>query len=401
MHTTAKPINNLDTQTKKFEEITKMIRKVFSCPTDFIPLHAPYFGGNEKKYVLDTIESTFVSSVGSYVNKFEEMIQDITGAKYAIATTNGTSALHLALIAAGVKPSDEVITQSLTFVATANAIRHAGAEPVFVDVDIDNMGLSPEALENFLSEYSEIDDAGICRNKISGKRIAACLPMHTFGFPAKINLIKEVCNKFQILLIEDAAESLGSYFNGTHTGRFGKLATFSFNGNKTVTCGGGGAIITDDQEIAVKAKHLSTTAKKHHEWEFFHDQVAYNYRLPNLNAALACAQLEQLNVILDNKRNLADAYKFFFSNREEQFFSEEEGCKANYWLNTILMKNREERDEFLKFSNQHLVMARPAWRLMNELPMFKNCMRGDLSNSKMFEERVVNIPSSYRPNIIL
>ena len=401
MHTTANNITIQHSGIKKFEEITQMIRKLFSCPTDFIPLHAPYFGGNEKKYVLDTIESTFVSSVGSYVNKFEEMIQNITGAKYAIATTNGTSALHLALIVAGVKPGDEVITQSLTFVATANAIRHAGAQPVFVDVDIDNMGLSAEALEIFLNEFADVSDEGYCRNKVSGKRIAACLPMHTFGFPAEINTIREICNKFKITLIEDAAESLGSYVNLIHTGRFGKLGTFSFNGNKTVTCGGGGAVITDDEELALKAKHLSTTAKKPHQWEFFHDEVAYNYRLPNLNAALACAQLEQLDVILDNKRNLADAYKLFFSDREEQFFSEENGCKANYWLNTILMNNIEERDEFLKFSNQNLVMARPTWRLMNELPMFKNCMRGDLSNSKMFEERVVNIPSSYRPNIIL
>lgn len=383
---------------KNFEPVIHKIRELFQQPTAFIPLHAPYFGGNEKKYVLETIESTFVSSVGAYVNRFEEMMQEITGAKYAVATTNGTTALHLALIVAGVQPGDEVITQPLTFVATANAIRHAGADPVFVDVDTETMGMSAEALEEFLSAHATVDSDGICRNKLSQKRIAAVLPMHTFGFPVKIDRILKVCEKYNIVLIEDAAESLGSYYNGIHTGRFGKLGTFSFNGNKTVTCGGGGAVITDDAELAKKAKHLSTTAKKPHEWEFFHDQVAYNYRLPNLNAALACAQLEQLDTFMENKRKLATSYKTFFADRTECFFDEQPGSRANFWLNTILLQNKEERDEFLAFANQQSVMVRPIWRLMNELPMYKNCLHGDLKNAKMFEERVVNLPSSYRPN---
>ncbi|RYZ19433.1 MAG: LegC family aminotransferase, partial [Chitinophagaceae bacterium] len=351
-----------------FQPIISKIREVFHQPTEFIPLHAPYFGGNEKKYVLETIESTFVSSVGAYVNRFEEMMQEITGAKYAIATTNGTTALHLALVVAGVEPGDEVITQPLTFVATANAIRHAGADPVFVDVDTETMGMSAAALENYLSAHSTIDSEGVCKNRQSGKRIAAVLPMHTFGFPVKIDGIKEVCERYKIVLIEDAAESLGSYYNGIHTGRFGKLGTFSFNGNKTVTCGGGGAVITDDSELAKKAKHLSTTAKKPHEWEFYHDQVAYNYRLPNLNAALACAQLEQLDKFINNKRELARSYKDFFAERSECFFDEQIGSHANFWLNTILMKNKEERDLFLAFANKNSVMVRPIWRLMNELP---------------------------------
>jgi len=380
----------------QYQPVIKKIRTLFNEPDAFIPLHAPYFGGNEKKYVLDTIESTFVSSVGAYVNRFEELMKEITGAKYAIATTNGTIALHLALVVAGVTLGDEVITQPLTFVATANAIRHAGGTPVFVDVDIDTMGLSPKALNEFLEKNAFIDDKGECINKKTGKRIAACLPMHTFGFPARIDEIAAICNQYHIRLIEDAAESLGSWYKGKHTGCYGKMGTFSFNGNKTVTCGGGGAIITDDDDLAQKAKHLSTTAKQPHAWEFYHDEVAYNYRMPNLNAALACAQLEQLNTILGNKRNLAAAYEAFFENREEQFVAESSDATANYWLNTIILKNKEDRDSFLAYTNEQKVMTRPIWRLMNELPMYSNCQQGDLSNAQWLEERVVNIPSSYR-----
>jgi len=275
--------------TKMFEPVIKYIREVFNAPEGFVPLHAPYFGGNEKKYLADTIDSTFVSSVGAYVNRFEEMMAEITGAKYAVATTNGTVALQLSLVVAGVQAGDEVITQPLTFVATANAIAHCNATPVFVDVDRDTMGMSPEALEQFLQENATIKD-GHSYNKSSGKRIAACIPMHTFGFPARIDKLVEICERWHIALVEDAAESLGSYYNGRHTGTFGLLGTFSFNGNKTVTCGGGGAIVTNDEALAKRAKHISTTAKIPHPWEFVHDEVGYNFRLPNLNAALACAQ---------------------------------------------------------------------------------------------------------------
>lgn len=383
-----------------YEPIIQKIRELFRQPEEFIPLHAPYFGGNEKKYVLDTIESTFVSSVGSYVTRFEEMMQEITGARFAIATTNGTTALHLALVVAGVQPGDEVITQPLTFVATANAIRHAGAQPVFVDVDRDTMGLSPVALNEFLEKNAFVDGNGYCINKHSGRRIAACLPMHTFGFPLRIVEIQSICDQYSITLVEDAAESLGSYYQGTHTGRFGKLGTFSFNGNKTVTCGGGGAIITDDEALAHKAKHLSTTAKQPHVWEFYHDEVAYNYRLPNLNAAMACAQLEQLETFLENKRELAQAYSRFFENREENFVAELGNTKANYWLNTIVLAGKEERDNILAYSNERNVMTRPIWRLMNDLPMYQSCIKGDLTNARWLEERVINIPSSFRPSAI-
>lgn len=379
-----------------YEPVVKKVRELFRQPDAFIPLHAPYFGGNEKKYVLDTIESTFVSSVGAYVDRFEEMMQEITGARFAIATTNGTTALHLALVVAGVQQGDEVITQALTFVATANAVQHAGAHPVFLDVERDTMGLSPAALQMFLEKHAVMDERGCCTNKETGRRIAACLPMHTFGFPARIDIIKKICDHYKIALVEDAAESLGSYYNGIHTGRFGRVGTFSFNGNKTVTCGGGGALITDDEKLAKMAKHLSTTAKQPHAWEFYHDSVAYNYRLPNLNAALACAQLEMLPEILENKRALAQAYNQFFGSREERFVVEVSGSRANYWLNTIVLENKEKRDLFLTYTNEQKVMTRPIWRLMNTLPMYSHCQRDDLQNSTWLEERVVNLPSSYR-----
>lgn len=379
-----------------YNDTIRFIRETFKEPKAFIPLHAPYFGGNEKKYLLDTIDSTFVSSVGAYVNRFEEMMQEITGAKYAIATTNGTTALHLALIVAGVKRDEEVITQPLTFVATANAITHAQGIPVFVDVDIDTMGLSPKALEDFLIANAEVKD-GVCINKTTGRRIAACVPMHTFGFPCRIDEIAAICEHYNIALVEDAAESLGTYYKGQHTGNFGLLAAFSFNGNKTVTCGGGGAIITNDEKLAQHAKHLSTTAKIPHPYEFVHDEVGYNYRMPNLNAAVACAQLEQLQQILDNKRVLADTYKNYFTGTDIQFVTEAVDGKANYWLNTVVLKDLDARDAFLKATNDNKVMTRPIWKLMNKLVMYQHCQCGPLENSQWLEDRVVNIPSSYRP----
>lgn len=381
--------------TESFKEITSFIRSAFKQPEEFIPLHAPYFGGNEKKYVLETIESTFVSSVGAYVNRFEEMMQEITGAKYAVAIVNGTAALHLALIVAGVKHGDAVITQPLTFAATANAIAHTGATPVFVDVDKDTMGLSPLALKQWLQENT-IQRESNCIIKSTGQKVAACLPMHTFGFPLRIEEVVAVCNGFFIPVVEDAAESLGSYVGNIHTGNFGQLGIFSFNGNKTVTSGGGGAIITNDEKLGKLAKHLSTTAKVPHPYEFKHDQIGYNYRMPNLNAALACAQLEQLKLFISNKRALAALYKDFFKEREETFVWERPGSTANYWLNTILFLGTEAQQAFLKYSNEQKVMSRPIWQLMNKLPMYKDCLAGPLSIAQWLEERVVNIPSSYR-----
>ncbi len=379
-----------------YSETLSFIREVFGDSEGFIPLHAPYFGGNEKKYLLDTIDSTYVSSVGAYVNRFEEMMCEITGAKYAIATTNGTIALHLALIVAGIEQGAEVITQPLTFVATANAIAHASATPVFVDVDKDTMGMSPVALRAFLEEHAEMKN-GTAISKRTQDRIAACVPMHTFGFPCRIDEIAAICKDWNIALIEDAAESLGSSYKGRHTGTFGVMGTFSFNGNKTVTCGGGGALVTNDKELADKAKHLSTTAKVPHPYEFVHDEIGYNYRMPNLNAALACAQLEQLKEILNNKRELADVYTAHFSSNDKiGFVREIDNAVANYWLNTIVMEHRDARDEFLESSNGSKVMTRPVWQLMNKLTMYKDCMCGDLSNSLWLEDRVVNIPSSYR-----
>lgn len=381
-----------------YSSVIEFIRETFQDKEGFIPLHAPYFGGNEKKYLLDTIDSTFVSSVGAYVNRFEEMTSEITGAPYAIATTNGTTALHLALVASGVQHGDEVITQPLTFVATANAITHAGGRPVFIDVDRDTMGMSPLALASFLEENAEVQD-GVAYNKSTGKKIAACVPMHTFGFPCRIDEIAVICTRYHIPLVEDAAESLGSYYKGRHTGNFGLMGVFSFNGNKTITCGGGGAVITHDKALAERLKHLSTTAKVPHPWEFTHDAVGYNYRMPNLNAAVACAQLEQLPVILENKKELAEIYADYFSNQGINFVGGIEDAAPNNWLNTIILATLDQRNEFLEATNKTGVMTRPAWTLMNKLPMYSDCQCGTLDNAEWLEQRMVNIPSSYRRRI--
>ena len=362
---------------------------------EFIPLHEPRFIGNERKYVLDTIESTFVSSVGKYVDRFEEMVREYTGAKYAIACVNGTAALHMALILAGVKRDEIVITQALSFIATCNAISYIGAEPAFVDVDRETLGLCPDKLEAFLIENAELKSDGSYLKK-SQKRIAAVVPMHTFGFPLHIERMVEVCNKWNIPLVEDAAESLGSTVKGKHTGTFGLLGTYSFNGNKTITCGGGGMIVTDNEELGKLGKHLTTQAKRPHKWEFFHTHIGYNYRCPNLNAALACAQIEQLESFIENKRELASKYADFFKQYDMPFQIEIENVRANYWLNAIFLKDKNERDEFLEFSNNNGVMARPIWTLMNKLPMFEHCLHDGLETSQWIEERLVNIPSSVR-----
>jgi len=379
----------------KFQEIVDFVKSQYPNK-DFISLHEPVFIGNERKYVLDAIDSTFVSSVGAYVNRFEEMMTEITGAKYAIAIVNGTNALHMALLLAGVKAGDEVISQSLTFIATANAISYIGAVPTFIDVDKDSMGMSPRSLLAFLAESVEIRADGFSYNKLTGKRISACVPMHTFGLPCRIDEIAEICEEWNICLVEDAAESLGSYYKNRHTGVFGKIGVFSFNGNKTVTCGGGGALITDDEDIAKRAKHLTTQAKVPHKWEFIHDEIGYNYRMPNLNAALACAQLEMLNPFVQNKRELAKLYSDKFKMLNIPFCHELPDAKSNYWLNAIILENREQREEFLGFVNSNGVMGRPVWELMHRLPMFESCIKADLSNSEWIADRLVNIPSGVR-----
>jgi aminotransferase in exopolysaccharide biosynthesis len=384
-----------------YTEVINFIRSRFP-EKDFIPLHEPRFSGNERKYILDAIDSTFVSSVGAYVSKFEEMIAAIAGTKYAIATVNGTSALHMALIVSGVKRSDLVISQSLTFIATCNAISYIGASPAFVDVDTDTMGMSPIALEKWLFENTEIrinPESGQSGSyhKTSNQRIAAVVPMHTFGHPCRIDEIAEICANYHIPMVEDAAESLGSYYKGRHTGSFGLFGTFSFNGNKTVTCGGGGALVTNDAELAAKAKHLTTQAKVPHQWEFNHDEIGYNYRMPNLNAAFACAQLEQLIDFVENKRALASDYTLFFDNFTGiDFKKEPAGSKSNYWLNAIEVENKEMREAFLAATNENGIMTRPAWTLMHKLPMFDSCFRGDLQNSEYLSDRLINIPSSVR-----
>lgn len=361
----------------------------------FIPLHEPRFRGNEKKYVLDTIDSTFVSSVGAYVDKFESMMQEVTGTTKAIAVVNGTASLQVALRLAGVKAGDEVITQALTFIATANAITYNGAKPIFIDVDLDTMGLSPNAVKAFLEEFGELREDG-CYNKATGKKISACMPMHTFGFPVHLDELLSVCNKWNIPVVEDAAESLGSYYKGKHTGSIGLVGGFSFNGNKTITSGGGGAIVTNNLEMGIHAKYLTTTAKKPHPYEFFHDEMGYNFRMPNLNAALACAQLEQLESFLADKRKLAEEYSAFFKQEGINFRTETPNTKANYWLMCVEMGDRLERDNFLKVTNDSEIMTRPIWTLMYRLPMYEICQRDEQRNAEFLEERIVNIPSSVR-----
>lgn len=362
---------------------------------EFIPLHEPRFRGNEKKYLIDTIDSTFVSSVGAYVDQFENQMQEITGASKAVAVVNGTASLQVALRLAGVKAGDEVLTQALTFIATANAIAYNNATPVFLDVDYDTMGLSPKAVEDFLNEFGELREDG-CYNKASGKKIAACMPMHTFGFPIHMDDLLLVCNKWNIPIVEDAAESLGSFYKGNHTGTLGLIGGFSFNGNKIVTSGGGGAIVTNDVELGVKAKYLTTTAKKPHPYEFYHDEMGYNYRMPNLNAALACAQLEMLNSYLYDKRHLANSYAALFESVDIKFRKETPNTQANYWLMCVELKDKLERDSFLKETNGNGVMTRPIWQLMYRLPMYEKCQRDSQKNAEFLEERIVNVPSSVK-----
>ena len=378
----------------KYKEIIDFVKLQYP-KQDFIPLHAPVFNGNEKLYVLDTIDSTFVSSVGAYVDKFEIMMADLSKTQKAVAIVNGTSALQVALRLSGVQNGDEVLTQALTFIATINAIIYNGASPVFLDVDMDTMGLSPNAVQAFLEEYGELRE-GVCYNKKTNKKIAACMPMHTFGFPVHLDELIIICKKWNISIVEDAAESIGSEYKGMPTGSFGKLGVFSFNGNKIVTSGGGGAIVTNDLDLGIKAKHLTTTAKVPHPYEYVHDEIGYNFRMPNLNAALACAQLEQLETFIQNKRSLALEYGTFFESKGINFRKELPNTKANYWLMCLELENKKDRESFLKETNENKVMTRPIWQLIFKSPIYSSFQRDSQENAIYLEDRIVNIPSSVR-----
>ncbi len=378
-----------------YDKVISFIHDLYGTQ-DFVPLSVPRFMGNEKKYLEECIDTTFVSSVGKFVDRFELDMATYTGAKKAVVCVSGTNALHMAMMLVGVERDDEVLTQALTFIATCNAISYIGAHPVFIDVDKDTMGLSPVAVKNWLAKNAEIKN-GECFNKNSGRRVKACVPMHTFGHPVHIEELIHICAEYHIEVVEDAAESIGSLYKGKHTGTFGKVGAISFNGNKTITTGGGGMMLFNDEELAARAKHLTTQAKVPHRWEFRHDEIGYNYRMPNINAALGCAQLENLDKYIESKRQVAAEYIDYFKNVEGiNFFVEPENCFSNYWLNAVVLKDKDAQLAFLLETNDHGVMTRPIWELMNRLPMFEHCENDGLENTIWFADRVVNIPSSVR-----
>lgn len=372
--------------------LIEFIRETYQT-NKFIPLHAPTFPGNEQTYVAETIESTFVSSVGRFVNEFERKIEDFTKSPKAVATSSGTSALHTALYMAGVKSGDLVITQALTFVATCNTLYHMGAEPVFVDVSTRSLGLSPIAVQAYLEEYAVVDELGLCTHKETGQIIKAIMPMHTFGHPVELDELKLICQQWNLILIEDAAESLGSFYKNKHTGTLGNFAALSFNGNKIITTGGGGMLLANDIVNGDRAKHITTTAKVSHPYEFYHDEAGFNYRMPNLNAALGCAQMESLPLFIEQKRALAKHYQTFFEKSDLEFVTEPDYATSNYWLNAVICPDLRYRNEILKATNDAGVMTRPVWQLMHRLPMFKDAMRGPLTNSELIESHLINLPS--------
>lgn len=379
----------------EYNQITDFIHQLFGTE-ETVPLHAPLFIGNEKKYLEKCIDTTFVSSVGKFVDRFEADMATYTGAKKAVVCVSGTNALHMALMLAGVERDDEVLTQALTFIATCNAISYIGAHPVFIDVDMETLGLSPKAVKDWLVKNAEVKD-GTCYNKHSGRRVKACVPMHTFGHPVKIDELVAVCEEWHLELVEDAAESIGSLYKGRHTGTFGKVGAISFNGNKTITTGGGGMLLFQDEELGTLAKHLTTQAKVPHRWAFVHDHIGYNYRMPNINAALGCAQLENIDRYVADKRETAAIYADFFKDIPNiTFFTEPENCRSNYWLNVVMLKDKTAQQEFLEYTNDHGVMTRPVWELMNRLEMFKHCETDGLKNTEWLADRIVNIPSSVR-----
>jgi len=378
------------------DKLVKAIRATVSSDKAFIGLHEPIFQGREKEYVVDCLETGWVSSVGKYVDRFEEMLAEYTGSFRAVAVVNGTAALHVSLLLCGVRPEDELICPALSFIATANAIAYCGAVPHFADSEESTLGIDPDKLDFYLNEIARIEGEH-CYNKATGRRIKALVAMHTFGHPVRLDRLMEVCLKYKIELIEDAAESLGSYYKGKHTGTLSKIGAISFNGNKIMTTGGGGAILVQDENLGKLAKHLTTTAKVPHRWEFVHDHIGFNYRLPNLNAALGCAQLEQLPAFLGNKRVLAESYR---ENLQDvagiRVFKEPENSRSNYWLNTILLDeaSMEQRDLVLQHLNDSGLMSRPAWTPMHQMKVYADCPRMDLLNAEDLLARIVNIPSS-------
>jgi len=372
--------------------VVEFIRNVYQTK-EFIPLHVPTFNGNEQKYVLETIQSTFVSSVGKFVDDFEQKIEAYTGTKKAVATVNGTAALNTALYMSGVQRGDFVITQALTFVATCNALHHMGAEPIFVDVSPVSLGLCPKAVDEFLTQYAQVTESG-CFHKETQRPIRAVVPMHTFGHPVELDELLLVCQKWNIALVEDAAESLGSFYKGKHTGTFGDFGAISFNGNKIITTGGGGMVLCKTTKLGARTKHVTTTAKVPHPFEFYHDEAGFNYRMPNLNAALGCAQIEVLDKYLAQKRILADRYQDYFAGSDFKFVLEPEYAHSNYWLNAVICPSVQARNEMLKQTNDAGVMTRPIWQLMHRLPMFKDSLRGDLSHSEHIEAHLINLPST-------
>ncbi|WP_426939693.1 aminotransferase LegC [Campylobacter coli] len=377
-----------------FEKEISFIKSLFN--KENIALHEPCFIGNEKKYLLECIDSGFVSSVGEFVTRFEEALKEKTKARFVIATNTGTAALHIALLANGIDENCEVITQSISFVATANAIAYTGAKPVFLDIDENTLSLSPKALEHFLENQTYQKD-NLSYNKTTHKPIKACVIMHTFGLSAHIKALKELCEKYRILLIEDAAEALGSTYENKALGTFGKCGILSFNGNKIITGGCGGAILSDDENLAKLARHLSTTAKIPHPYEYDHDMIAYNYRLCNVNAAILLAGLENLEPFLENKRELAKIYKDFFKNHDKcKFIDEKSNEKSNFWLNTLLFKNENLRNIFLEECLKNNIFVRPVWKSLPSLKAFQNCQSNELINTKKLEKRLINLPSSVR-----
>ncbi len=377
---------------KQWVQFAENVKKLYG--KEFVPLHEPTFDQKEIDYVTDCIKSGWVSSVGSYVNKFEEELAKFVGVKRAVAVVNGTAALHIALKVAGVKAGDEVLIPSLTFVATANAVSYLGAIPHFVDVSYDTLGIDPIKLNCHLDEIGELRD-GELFNRQTGRRIVAVVPMHTFGHPVDLNGLLKICDKFNLILIEDAAESLGSYYKGKHTGSFGKVNAISFNGNKIITTGGGGAIVTDDDNLADYAKHLTTTSKIPHRWAYEHDEIGYNYRMPNINAALGCGQLEKMYGFLEKKRKLTKKYeKLIEEVSGAELFIEPSHSKSNYWLQTIILNNQFKRDEVLGFLNDNGVMSRPIWNPMHSLKVFKKSPKATLTVTEDLNNRIVNIPST-------
>ncbi|EAK1994182.1 aminotransferase LegC [Campylobacter jejuni] len=377
-----------------FEKEISFIKSLFN--KENIALHEPCFIGNEKKYLLECIDSGFVSSVGEFVTRFEEALKEKTKARFVIATNTGTAALHIALLANGIDENCEVITQSISFVATANAIAYTGAKPVFLDIDENTLSLSPKALEHFLENQTYQKD-NLSYNKTTHKLIKACVIMHTFGLSAHIKAIKELCEKYHILLIEDAAEALGSTYENKALGTFGKCGILSFNGNKIITGGCGGAILSDDENLAKLARHVSTTAKIPHPYEYDHDRIAYNYRLCNINAAILLAGLENLELFLENKRELAKIYKDFFKNHDKcKFIDEKSNEKSNFWLNTLLFKDENLRNIFLEECLKNNIFVRPVWKSLPSLKAFQNCQSNELINTKKLEKRLINLPSSVR-----